>query len=215
MKEQGPKINIRSSKMKRLRILAMLFFAFISMNAVLGQSYLIPTIPASNQYPITFTDEAQVTLILEFDRAVTSAGTSAGWTITVGGVPVPMVGNPTPAGNFLRIILSSAISYANRNNVLVSYTTAGTLSLTGGLEPVITNVQAVNNYIATSADFSNGLYGELAPVDICAPVVDVQVKSNIVMSRRYRNSIHYHCPKSGYSGNIRMLSPAHLGFMLK
>ena len=93
-------INKRSSKTKQLRFLATLFLAFISMNAALGQSYLIPTVPASNQYPITFTDEAQVTLILEFDRAVTSGGTSAGWTITVGGVPVPMVGNPTPAGNF-------------------------------------------------------------------------------------------------------------------
>ena len=61
-------------------------------------------------YPITFTDNAQQTLILEFDRAVTAPGTSAGWTITVGGVPVPMIGNPTSAGNFLRIVLSSGIS---------------------------------------------------------------------------------------------------------
>ena len=208
-------INKRSSKTKQLRFLAALFLAFISMNAALGQSYLIPTVPASNQYPITFTDEAQVTLILEFDRAVTSAGTSAGWTITVGGVPVPMVGNPTPAGNFLRIVLSSAISYANRNSVLVSYTTAGTLSLTGGLEPVITNVQAVNNYIATSADFSNGLYGELAPVDICAAVLDVQVESNIVMSRRYRNSIHYALPKVWIQWEYPNAFPRTLGFYVE
>ena len=90
-----------------------------------------------------------------------------------------------------------AYPYANRNSVLVSYNPAvGTLALTGGVEPNFTNVQAVNNYIATSADFSNGLYGEIAPVDICAPVVDVQVESNIVMSSRYRNSIHYALAKS-------------------
>ena len=56
--------------------------------------------------------------MIEFDRAVTAAGTSAGWTITVGGSPIGMTGNPVSVGNFLRITLSSSISYANRNSVL-------------------------------------------------------------------------------------------------
>ncbi|MBE0677698.1 MAG: hypothetical protein IH592_02925, partial [Bacteroidales bacterium] len=183
------------------------------MNAAVGQSYLIPPNAASNIYPITFTDEAQQTLILEFDRAVTAPGTSAGWTITVGGVAVPLSGNPTAAGNFLRIVLSSGISYADRNSVLVTYNPlVGNMALTGGVEPNFTNVQAVNNYIATSADFSNGLYGEIAPVDICAPVVDVQVESNIVMSRRYRNSIHYSLPKIWIQWEYPNAFPRTLGF---
>jgi PKD repeat protein len=194
-------------------VFVTLFLAFISAGVISGQSYLIPVNASANQYPITFTDEAQQTLILEFDRAVTAAGTSAGWTITVGGVTVPMTGNPTFAGNYLRIVLSSSISYANRNSVLVSYNAAaGSMSLTGGVEPDFTGVQAVNNYIATSSDFSNGLYGELAPVDICAAVVDVQVESNIVMSRRYRNSIHYSLPKVWILWEYPNAFPRTLGF---
>jgi len=86
------------------------------------------------------------------------------------------------------------------------------MALTGPVEPNFTNVQAINNYVATSADFSNGLYGELAPVDICAPVLAVQVESNIVMSKRYRNSIHYSLPKVWIQWEYPAAFPRTLGF---
>ncbi len=196
MEIEGYQANKKSFGKFSTRILLIFILGLLSLNVVTGQSYLIPVNAAGNKYPITFTDEMQQTLIIEFDRAVTAAGTSAGWTITVGGANVVMVGNPVPSGNFLRISLPSSITYANRNSVLVSYNPAvGSMSLTGGVEPNFTNVQAVNNYIAIAADFTNGLYGELPPSDICSPVLDVQVESNIIMSRRYRNSIHYALPK--------------------
>ncbi|HQH24765.1 MAG TPA: PKD domain-containing protein [Bacteroidales bacterium] len=135
-------------------------------------------------------------LIVEFDRAVVNAGTSNGWSITIGGSPVAMVGNPVSAGNNLRIALPYPISYANRNTVLVSHTASlGTLTLTGGVKPNFSNVQAVNNYIAVAADFTNGLYGEIAPKDICAAVTDVEVEFNFTLSKRFRNSIHYCVPQ--------------------
>ena len=94
---------------------------------------------------------------------------------------MPWSGNPVAALNFLRITLPSSISFANRNNVLVSYNAAvGTMSLIGPVEPNFANVQAVNNYIAVQADFVNGLYGEIPPVDICAAVENVTVEYNII-----------------------------------
>src|SRR5664279_4039766 len=103
--------------MRARKIFALLTIIILSTSSLFSQSYLIPVDAPNNKYPITFTDAAQQTLILEFDRAVTGAGTSAGWTITVGGVPDPMVGSPTFVGNFLRISLTTPITYANRNSV--------------------------------------------------------------------------------------------------
>ena len=172
-----------------------------------SQSHLIPVDAPANKYPITFTDIAQNTLVLEFTASVTSAGTATGWTITVGGSPVPMVGSPTGAGNFLRITLSSSIAYANRNTVIVSYAGTGGLTLTGGLSPVISNVQARNNYIAVAADFTNGLYGENPPIDICAQVINVEIEYNITLSQRYRNSIHYSLPIAWFQWQYPAVTP--------
>src|SRR5450759_4244849 len=183
-----PEIN-NAITMQARKLLTLLTIFILSTSSLFSQSFLIPVNAPANDYPITFTDAAQQMLLLEFDRAVTVPGTSAGWTITVGGVGDPMVGNPVALGNFLRITLSVPISYANRNAVLVRYNSAvGTLSLTGGVHPNFGNTQAYNNYIAVQADFSNGLYGEIPPVDICAAVINVDVASNIVITQRYRNS---------------------------
>jgi len=185
-----------ATAMQARKLLSLLTILILSTSSLFSQSFLIPVNAPANNYPITFTDAAQQILILEFDRAVTAAGTAAGWTITVGGVGDPMVGIPVGVGNFLRIQLSVPISYANRNAVLVTYNKlVGTMSLTGPVEPSFAGVQAFNNYIAVQADFSNGLYGELPPVDICAAVLSVDVASNITMTQRYRNSIHYLTPK--------------------
>jgi hypothetical protein len=169
-------------------------FLLLFSGVLYGQSHLIPVNAPANKYPITFTDIGQQNLILEFSATVTAPGTSTGWTITVGGVPVPMVGNPSSIGSLLRISLSSPISYTDRNAVRVSYNGTGGLTLFGGLLPVISNVQAFNNYIAVAADFSNGLYGEIPPIDICATVENVQVEYNITVTARYRNSIHFSIP---------------------
>ncbi|MCK9629845.1 MAG: hypothetical protein M0R37_14815, partial [Bacteroidales bacterium] len=183
--------NKSTINMKASKVSSLLAIFILSTITLYSQSYLIPVDAPNNKYPITFTDVSQQVLVLEFDRTVIASGTSAGWTITVGGVPVAMTGSPVNAGNFLRITLSSSISYTNRNSVLVSYNAAtGTLSLTGPVEPNFTNVSAVNNYIAVAADFTNGLYGENPPIDICAQVINVEIEYNITLSQRYRNSIH-------------------------
>lgn len=187
-------ININKQIIRKVHFLLIIFI--VSSLNIFSQSYLIPVNAPSNRYPITFTDVDQQVLIVEFDRAVVNAGTSNGWSITIGGSPVAMVGNPVSAGNNLRIALPYPISYANRNTVLVSHTASlGTLTLTGGVKPNFSNVQAVNNYIAVAADFTNGLYGEIAPKDICAAVTDVEVEFNFTLSKRFRNSIHYCVPQ--------------------
>jgi hypothetical protein len=181
--------------MRARKLFALLALSFLSTFTLFSQSYLIAPDPPNNIYPITFTDAAQQVLILQFDRAVTAPGTAAGWTITVGGLPVVMAGPPAAALNFLSITLPSSISYANRNSVRVSYNNLlGTLTLIGGLHPNIVNIQAVNNYVAVAGDFFNGLYGELPPVDICAPVLSVQTQYNITITQRYRNSINFAAP---------------------
>src|SRR5665811_1627534 len=96
--------KLNKNAMKGILIALLSLF---SLGFAQAQSYLITVDAANNIYPITFTDLAQQTLILEFDRAVTAGGTSAGWNITVGGSPVAMVGSPAPAGNFLRITLAA------------------------------------------------------------------------------------------------------------
>ena len=96
--------------MKASKLFTLLTILILSTSSLFSQSYLIPVNAPANQYPITFTDAAQQTLMLEFDRAVTAPGTAAGWTITVGGIGDPMVGIPAAVGNFLRIQLSTPIS---------------------------------------------------------------------------------------------------------
>ena len=79
-------LNKRAKGFFATFVIVLMTFTFAS-----AQSYLVPVDAPNNIYPITFTDAAQQVLMLEFDRAVTAPGTSAGWTITVGGVPVAMV----------------------------------------------------------------------------------------------------------------------------
>jgi hypothetical protein len=182
--------------MKARKLFALLTISFLSTLTLFSQDYLIIADPPNNIYPITFTDINQQTLILEFTANITTAGTSAGWTITVGGTPVAMVGSPVSAGTKLRISLPSSISYANRNSVLLSYNnTLGTLTLTGGLLPNLVSVQAVNNYVAVAGDFSNGLSGAVPAPNICAPVVNVSVTYQMTVVQRYRNSVNYATPR--------------------
>jgi hypothetical protein len=187
--------NQKELDMKASKLITLLAILILPTSSLFSQSYLIPVDAPNNIYPITFTDAAQRVLILQFDRAVTSPGTATGWTITVGGVPVVMVGPPTAALNSLRITLPASITYANRNSVIVSYSNLlGTLTLTGGLNPNIVNVQAINNYFALAADIISGVTGENPPKDICAPVLNVEVESNIFVTSRFRNSIHFVTP---------------------
>ena len=186
----------KPSYMKASKIFTLLAIFILSTPSLFAQSYLIPVDVPTNQYPVTFTDAAQKVLMVEFDRAVTAPGTSAGWTITVGGVPVVMVGAPLMAGNFIRITLPASIGYNDRSSVLVTYNAAvGTMSLTGPVEPNFVNQAAYNNWIPVKADFSSDVYGEKAPFDICAAITDVEIEYNILITQRLRNSIHYNSPR--------------------
>ena len=73
MEIEGYQANKKSFGKFSTRILLIFILGLLSLNVVTGQSYLIPVNAAGNKYPITFTDEMQQTLIIEFDRAVTAA----------------------------------------------------------------------------------------------------------------------------------------------
>ncbi|MCK5136464.1 MAG: PKD domain-containing protein [Bacteroidales bacterium] len=164
---------------------------------VIAQSRLVSNDPPNNIYSLTFTDVNQQQIVAHFDDFVTSEGTNAGWSITVGGAPVALIGAPTRSGTTVTITIATPISFNDRNNVFVSYSAAaGSISLLTGLEPDFAGVQAYNNYIAIAGDFTNGLYGENPPKDICAAVENVEVEMNLILSKRYRNSIHYATPRA-------------------
>ena len=122
-------LNIRACRFFTIIILSF----FLSGNVWAQVPQLIATIPASNQYPITFTDPAQRIIAIEFDQLITNLvpNNSTGWTITVGGLPVLFAGPVFDAFNH-RIInfqLAVGITYANRNNVRVTYNKAGSTAI--------------------------------------------------------------------------------------
>ncbi|MFZ5941413.1 MAG: PKD-like domain-containing protein [Bacteroidota bacterium] len=191
--------------MRMLVLVTLLFTASVSL---FSQSRLIATDAPNNIYPITFTDPTQTRIVVHFDDFITAAGTTAGWTVTVGGAPVALAGNPTRSGQDLTLTLVSEITYANRNTVFVTYNdAAGTVALLTGLEPVFTNIQAINNRIATADDFTNDLYGERPPKDICAAVTNVEVEFNLILSKAYRNSIHYTSPRAWINWQYPAVTP--------
>ena len=88
----SPTLEINNATtMQGRKLLSLLTILLLSTYPLFAQSFLIPVNAPANKYPITFTDAAQQVIMIEFDRAVTSPGTAVGWTITVGGVGVPMV----------------------------------------------------------------------------------------------------------------------------
>jgi hypothetical protein len=171
------------------RILCLISASTLAISSLYSQSYLIPVNAPSNIYPITFTDLAQKTLVLNFTKPVTSGSNlgQLGWSVTGTSASISQINS---SGTSVSIILSSAISYAERTSVFVSYNAAvGNFQMADLTEPDFVNVIAVNNYIAVASDFANGLYGEIPPNDLCSPVENVEVEYNTTITQRYRNSI--------------------------
>jgi hypothetical protein len=65
-----------------------LFLLAAMINPLFAQPTLIATDAGANQYPITITDIDQRVVAIRFTEPVTTAAGIAGWTITIGGVPV-------------------------------------------------------------------------------------------------------------------------------
>ncbi len=187
-------ILVRMTPPKKLSVL--LIFFLLTTVSLFSQTFLINVNAPLNQYPITFTDFAQQKLILTFTKNVTPGLniSQVGWSVTGTAASILQI---DAAGNIVQITLNDSIKFAERLNVKVTYNAGtGNFLMADGTEPLtLTNISAVNNSFPTQADFSNGLYGELPPVDICAAVLNVEVTSNLLIEHRYRNSIYFRIPR--------------------
>ncbi len=108
------------------RLFPVVLGIFLFNFEIHAQPSLIPNDPGNNIYAITFTDIDQKIISIEFDEDITVLGNTSGWTITVGGVPVSIFGPIFEPSNhkIIQFQLASAISYANRNSVFVTYNQA-------------------------------------------------------------------------------------------
>ncbi|MCD6598342.1 MAG: hypothetical protein J7L04_11670, partial [Bacteroidales bacterium] len=84
--------------MKRFIVIIAIVLATAGQYAVYAQPNLIPVDAANNQYPITFTDNAQRTLVIRFDEVLTTCGTTAGWTVKINGSSVAISAGPLCLG---------------------------------------------------------------------------------------------------------------------
>ena len=183
------------NNMDAKKLFVFLSIIFLSSYSLFSQSYLIPVNAPLNQYPITFTDVAQQQLVLNFSKNVTPGAniSQVGWSVAGTAATITRI---DAIGTNVIITLNTAITYAERLNVKVTYNAAtGNFLMQDGTEPSIPTISAVNNAYPTQSDFSNGLYGENPPVDICAAVMNVSVTSNLLISSRYRNSIYFRTPR--------------------
>ncbi|MGF1587444.1 MAG: hypothetical protein ACFCUM_19160 [Bacteroidales bacterium] len=195
-------ISTTKSKYKGRRIIIVTTFILLLFHlSALGQSpQLIPVNAGSNQYPLTFVTADQNLIFAEFDGVVYGTNQPAHWTVTIGGTSYTPSGITGLNSARLNIVLPVAISYENRNDVYVSYDGGGDLRgvdfpPNNDVAP-FNNIKAVNNHIIEESDFTSGLYGENPPIDLCAPVQDVEIEYNMSFSRRARNSIHYAAPRA-------------------
>ena len=102
--------NLRKNYLIIRGILLLLFL--IATGAVYSQApQLLPVDAPNNQYPITFTDNAQKIIVIQFDQPITTLGTTAGWSVTVGGSPATIVSGPTGFGPYVSFTLQNSISY--------------------------------------------------------------------------------------------------------
>jgi len=181
--------------MKARKLFSLLTIFILSTISLYSQSYLIAVDAPTNKYPITFTDVAQQRLVLTFIKNVTPGAniSQLGWSVTGTAATITQI---DAAGVNVLITLNTSITFAERTLVKVSYNAAvGSFLMQDLTEPDFADVSAVNNSYPTQADFTNGLYGENPPVDICAAVLNVEVTSNIIIASRYRNSMHFRIPR--------------------
>jgi hypothetical protein len=188
--------NKKILNMRPQRLLVLLVLFFVLIDTGWAQPKLIPTVPASNQYPITFTDAAQRTISITFDETITTLSTTTGWTIMVGGLPVLFAGPVFDPFDhkIINFQLAASITYANRNSVQVSYNQVAAFPKLAGASGQVVSfgpINAVNNLLIdcnafdiTKFDFS------LLLTEICAPVHVKYTVTYYVLSH-YTNSIHY------------------------
>ena len=182
--------------MKAWRFLTVIILSFLLTGNAWAQPQLIPIIPASNQYPITFTDAAQQNIGIEFSEVITTLSTTTGWTITVNGISVALTGPVFDALNhaIIRFQIPSGITYANRYLVMVTYNQAAATTKLAGASGQVASfgpINAVNNlpldcsvFDITKFDFS------LALTEVCAPA-HVRYTVTYYILSQYVNSIHY------------------------
>ena len=78
---------------KLLKHFLIVFGSILAISSsLIAQPALIPNDPGNNIYAITFTDPNQTIIAIEFDEDITNLGNTTGWTITVGGAPVAILG---------------------------------------------------------------------------------------------------------------------------
>jgi PKD repeat protein len=198
MEVQHSSLSFKSGFRVFLRVLALVVFIFASTYYLAAQPQLIPVNTASNQYPITFTDPAQRVITIRFNEEITNLGNTSGWSITVGGSAATFTGPIFDPGDhsIIQLQLSTAITYANRNSVRVTYNRASSTASPklGGASGEVNSfgpVTAVNNLVINCDAFDLSKYTyDLHLTEICAPV-DVSYTTAYYILTHYVNSIHY------------------------
>lgn len=163
-----------------------------TLGNIFAQPVLLSPNPATNVYPITFTDVGQKYIVMHFDRDITSAGNKLDYTLTgtaatiTSVAPGSFVGLPTTD---LLIILNSSITYGERSSVTLAYTQpGGGLSGTGGDVATIPATAAVNNYEVSCDDI---IANATISTDGICQTFSAQITGNFTVAPRTRNSIHF------------------------
>ena len=198
-------INTCFRIMKNRRILAGIAFSFaLSLNAW-AQPQLIPTIPGSNQYPVTFTDPGQRQIDVSFLNPVSITNTN-GWTITVNGVNATIstviigsgsnklsfqiTDNNTPA--------TPGIEFSEKNGVVVTYTAAA-----GNLRdfalpntPALSFTNPAVNNLPFDCDIFSGAQaiGVIGTPQTCIPI-SPNLWGEYGVKLSAKNSIHFDASK--------------------
>ena len=183
--------------LKRFLTLGLVLLS-LAGSRVLAQPQLITTDAGNNIYPITFVDPDQQILRIEFDEIITNLGNTTGWTVTIGGTPVSLFGpifDPSDH-HIIQFQMSMAVTYANRNSVVVSYDPAAStapikLGGASGTVAAFGPVTAVNNLPMNCEiwDLSKFDYSQIL-TEVCAPV-DVSYSVTYYVLDYYLNSVNY------------------------
>lgn len=185
MEVQHNPVNPQKIHLKANKKIALAVLGFFVTCSLFAQPQLIPTIPASNQYPITFTSSGQNQLVLSFNSQVSAGYVTyplTGWSISGTGVTIT---NVASNGNNILLTLSGAITYTERNNVRVSYSGSGSVPI----QP-FTNVQAVNNYLLSCGDFNISSIN-LDNNNIACQEVTITATGSVNVQPYARNSIYF------------------------
>lgn len=182
--------------------LIVFFVLLVSVSqSVFGQATFTQarheTLP-QNQIDITFSQNV----------SFSGAPTTTGWTVTVGGVTVPITAISTFGPTVIRVTFdASAIAghggvqnFLKPGEVLrVSYDGTGNVTSAGGVT-AFSNQQSQNNIPFTCAELAFFQQGNFTTVDVCSPVVMNFQQYQYKTSLRFRNSSQFNLSK--YRTNI-------------